>query len=250
IFANQTNEDWIILNADDSLASGCVSRTQAKALLFSSSQILDNGVYLEDGNIVAKLPDKEKAVICKSDELKIPGRHNIENAMVAIAISMIYDSDIDDVAEVLRNFSGIENALEFVGEVNGVKFINDTKATNIVSLKAALESINDGIVLIIGGRDKGNDYTQIIPLVKDKVKHLVIIGESADKIEDALGCYSHPHRARTMDDAVRMSFELAGKGDTILLSPACASFDMFRDYTERGRIFKEIAQRIIKSHAK
>jgi UDP-N-acetylmuramoylalanine--D-glutamate ligase len=250
IFANQTNEDWIILNADDSLASECVSRTQAKALLFSSSQILDNGVYLEDGNIVAKLPDKEKIVICKSSELKIPGRHNIENAMVALAVSLIYDSDIDDVTEVLRNFTGIENALEFVGEANGVRFINDTKATNIVSLKAALESINDGIVLIIGGRDKGNDYTQIIQLVKDKVKHLVIIGESADKIEDALGCYSHPHRARTMDDAVRMSFELAGKGDTILLSPACASFDMFRDYAERGKIFKEIAQRIIKSHAK
>jgi len=249
IFANQTDEDWIILNSNDPLSAGCAEKTKAKALMFSSSKILNEGVYLEDGNIVAKLPNKEKAVICKSDELKIPGRHNIENAMVAIAISMIYDPDINKVAEVLRNFTGIENALEFVGEANGVKFINDTKATNIVSLKAALESINDGIVLIIGGRDKGNDYTQIIPLIKDKVKHLVIIGESADKIASALGGYSHPHWARTMDDAVRMSFELAGKGDTILLSPACASFDMFRDYAERGRIFKEIAQRIIKNHA-
>jgi len=146
---------------------------------------------------------------------------------------------------VLRDFQGIENALEFVGEINGIKFINDTKATNVVSLKAALESINKGIILIIGGRDKGNDYTPIISLVKDKVRHLMIIGESADKIENSLGKYANSHHAETMYDAVHKAYNLAESGDTILLSPACASFDMFRDYAERGRIFKEMAKRII-----
>jgi len=250
IFANQTKEDWAILNADDLLASGCIPRTKAKALMFSSSQILDNGVYLENGNIVAKLTHKDKLFVCRSDELKIPGKHNIENAMAAIAVSFIYDADIKEVAEVLRNFTGIENALEFVGEANGVRFINDTKATNVVSLKAALESIGEGIVLIIGGRDKGNDYEPIIPLVKEKVRHLVIIGESADKIENSLGKYSNPHRAKTMEDAVSMAYDLAQKGDSVLLSPACASFDMFRDYAERGRIFGEIAKRIVEGYAK
>lgn len=250
IFANQTDEDWIILNADDPLASGCAFRTSAKALMFSSSQALDNGIYLDDDNIVAKLPDREKKIICKIDELGIHGRHNIENAMSAIAVSMIYDGNASDIANVLRNFHGIENALEFVGETNGIKFVNDTKATNVVSLKAALESINKGIILIIGGRDKGNDYAPIIPLVKEKVKHLVIIGESAEKIQNSLGSFSNPHKAKTMEEAVLMAYKLAESGDTVLLSPACASFDMFRDYAERGRIFKEIAKRIVEEHGK
>ena len=250
IFANQTEDDYTILNADDPLASACASRTRAKVLMFSSQQKLGNGVYLENGNIVAKLPDSDKVIVCKSDNLRIHGRHNLENAMAAIIVSLIYDADTNEVADVLRNFNGIEHALEFVGEANGIRFINDTKATNVVSLKAALESMSNGVVLIIGGRDKGNDYTPIIPLIKDKVKHLVIIGESADKIQKSLEGVTNPHRAKSMEDAVFTAYELAVRGDSVLLSPACASFDMFRDYAERGRIFKEIAKRIVEEHGK
>ncbi|MDQ1318301.1 MAG: UDP-N-acetylmuramoylalanine--D-glutamate ligase [Candidatus Poribacteria bacterium] len=249
IFANQTKQDYIVLNADDRLASACASLTDAKVVFFSSRQILDKGVYLKDGNIVANLHGNDIVTICRTNELKIPGRHNLENAMTATAVSMIYGAEPESIAEVLRTFNGLEHALEFAGEANGIRFIDDSKATNVVSLKAALESIEKGVILIIGGRDKGNDYTQITPLIKEKVKHLVIIGESADKIQNSLGSFSVPHRAGTMDDAVSMAYKLAESGDTVLLSTACASFDMFRDYAERGRIFKEAAKRIVEINA-
>jgi UDP-N-acetylmuramoylalanine--D-glutamate ligase len=249
IFANQTKQDYIVLNADDSMASACAFLTDAKVVFFSSRQILDKGVYLKDGNIVANLHGDDSVTICRTSELKIPGRHNIENAMTATAISMIYGAEPESIAKVLRTFKGLEHALEFAGEANGIRFIDDSKATNVISLKAALESMEKGVVLIIGGRDKGNDYTPIIPLVKEKVKHLVIIGESADKILNALGNFSVPHKAGTMDDAVSMAYKLAESGDTVLLSTACASFDMFRDYAERGRIFKEAVKRIVETNA-
>jgi len=269
IFANQTKQDYIVLNADDPMTSACAFLTDAKVVFFSSRQILDKGFYLKDGNIVANLHGDDSVLpslggtrsvlpslggtrivtICRTNELKIPGRHNLENAMTATAVSMIYGAEPESIAEVLRTFNGLEHALEFAGEANGIRFIDDSKATNVVSLKAALESIEKGVILIIGGRDKGNDYTPIIPLVKEKVKHLVIIGESADKIQNALGSFSVPHRAGTMDDAVSMAYKLAESGDTVLLSTACASFDMFRDYAERGRIFKEAVKRIVETNA-
>jgi UDP-N-acetylmuramoylalanine--D-glutamate ligase len=249
IFANQTEQDYIVLNADDPIASACASLTCAKPVFFSSRQELDKGVYLKDGNIMANLNGNDIVVVCKSDELKIPGRHNLENAMASTAVSMICGADHGSIAEVLRTFPGLEHALEFAGEANGVRFIDDSKATNVVSLKAALESMDRGVILIIGGRDKGNDYTPIIPLVKERVKHLVIIGESAEKIQNSLGSFTNPHRAGTMDDAVSMAYRLAESGDSVLLSTACASFDMFRDYAERGRIFKEAVKRIVETNA-
>ena len=144
----------------------------------------------------------------------------------------------------MRTFPGLEHALEFVDEVGGVRFINDSKSTNIISLKAALESLEGNAILIMGGRDKGNDYDPLKSLVKEKVNHLVLIGESAGKIQSSIGNYTNPHRAATMDDAVNLAYSLAKPKDTVLLSPACASFDMFRDYAERGAIFKEAVKRI------
>ena len=238
IFANQTEKDYIILNADDPTAYAVKDLTNAKVLLFSSRQKLDKGVYLENDNIVANI-NGDKIFICKSSELKIIGRHNIENSMVAIAISMIYGAEPEAIAEVLKEFPGLEHALEFVGEINGIRFINDSKATNVVSLKAALESVDSGINLIIGGRDKGNDYEPLIPLVEEKVRHLIIIGESAEKIEKSLGCFTKWVKATTMDDAVNKAYNLAKSGETVLLSTACASFDMFSDYADRGKKFKE-----------
>jgi len=198
---------------------------------------------------VANLHGNDSVRVCQSNELRIPGRHNLENAMAATAVSMIRGAEPDSIAEVLKTFPGLEHALEFAGEVNGVRFIDDSKATNVVSLKAALESMNKGVILIIGGRDKGNDYAPIVTLVKEKVKHLVIIGESADKIQNSLGSLANPYRAGTMDDAVSVAYKLAEPGDSVLLSTACASFDMFRDYAERGRIFKEAVKRIVETHA-
>jgi UDP-N-acetylmuramoylalanine--D-glutamate ligase len=249
IFANQTEDDYIILNADDPIAYAVKDLTKAKVLLFSSRQKLDKGVYLENDNIVANI-NGDKIFICKSSELKIIGRHNIENSMVAIAISMIYGAEPEAIAEVLKEFPGLEHALEFVGEINGIRFINDSKATNVVSLKAALESVDSGINLIIGGRDKGNDYEPLIPLVEEKVRHLIIIGESSEKIEKSLGCFTKWVKATTMDDAVNKAYNLAKSGETVLLSTACASFDMFNDYADRGKKFKEAVKRVVRQDAR
>jgi UDP-N-acetylmuramoylalanine--D-glutamate ligase len=243
IFANQTEDDYTVLNADDPLAMACVDRTRAKVILFSSQQRLDEGIYVEGGEVVARYNGSSVAV-AKTDEIRIPGRHNLENAMAAIAVSLIYGVGVEIIRDVLRDFPGLEHALEFVDEVRGVRFINDSKSTNVISLKAALESLNGNVILIMGGRDKGNDYTPLNLLVKEKVSHLILIGESADKIQKSIGVYTESHRAKDMEDAVNLAYSLANSGDTVLLSPACASFDMFRDYAERGAIFKEMVGKI------
>lgn len=243
IFANQTGDDYTVLNADDPLTLACANRTRAKVILFSSQQRLDKGIYVEGGEIVARYGGSRIAVL-KQDEIRIPGRHNRENAMAAVAASLIYGVDVGIIGDVLRDFPGLEHAIEFVDEVRGVRFINDSKSTNVISLKAALESLNGSVILIMGGRDKGNDYTPLNLLVKEKVSHLILIGESADKIQESIGVYTESHGAEEMEDAVNLAYSLANSGDTVLLSPACASFDMFRDYAERGAIFKEMVGKI------
>ncbi len=246
IFANQNESNYTVLNADDPLTMACVSRTPAKAVLFSSRKKLDEGVWVEDGEIVARI-DGSKVKVLKCDELGIPGRHNLENAMAAVAVSLLRGAAPELIREELRKFTGLEHALEFVGEVHGVKFVDDSKSTNAISLRAALESFNGSTILIIGGRDKGNDYVPLRHLVQEKVKDLVLIGESAGKIRDSLGDCSATHDAETMEDAARMAYSLAEPGDTVLLSPACASFDMFDNYAQRGLVFKEAAKRIIEA---
>ena len=244
IFANQNQNNYTVLNADDPLTLACASRTPAKVVLFSSRKRLDEGIFVEDGEIVAKLNGAKTSVL-RCDELQIPGRHNLENALAAVAVSSLYGADPKIVREQLKSFTGLEHALEFVDEVHGVRFVDDSKSTNAISLRAALESLNGGTVLIIGGRDKGNDYAPLKSLVQEKVKHLVLIGESAGKIRDSLGDCSATHEATNMEDAARLSYSLAEPGDTVLLSPACASFDMFTNYAERGAIFKEAVKKII-----
>ena len=289
ISANQTEDNYTILNADDPLAMACASRTRAKVVLFSSRRQLHEGVCVEDGEIIARIPPLgrgdtatrrrgdylrvavspcrrvsnrvrkggtvygSRMAIMRRGELRIPGRHNLENALAAVAVSLIYGVEPETMKRVLQSFPGLEHAFEFVGEVHGVKFIDDSKSTNVVSLEAALESSslepvrnreNRNIILIMGGRDKGNDYTPLKSLVQERVSQLVLIGESADKVFSSIGSYTNAHRAGTMEDAVRLAYSLAKPGDTVLLSPACASFDMFRDYAQRGEIFKEAVREI------
>lgn len=246
IFANQSEDNYTVLNADDPLTMACASRTPAKAVSFSSRKRLDEGIWVEDGEIVAKL-DGPKVSVLRRDELQIPGRHNLENAMAAAAVSLLRGAAPAVIREELKNFTGLEHALEFVGEVKGVRFVDDSKSTNAISLRAALESFNGSTILIIGGRDKGNDYTPLRHLVQEKVKHLVLIGESAEKIRHSLSDCSTTHDAATIEDAARLSYSLAEPGDTVLLSPACASFDMFSNYAERGAAFKEAAKGIIEA---
>jgi len=246
IFANQTEDGHTVLNADDPRAAACASLTRAQVILFSSLQRLGEGVYIEDNKIVAKYGGSSTTIMGR-DELRIPGRHNLENAMAAVAVSLVYGVDPEIMREELRDFSGLEHALEFVAEARGVRFVNDSKSTNVVSLKAALESLDGNTILIMGGRDKGNDYEPLKSLVHEKVNHLILIGESAEKIRNSMGSFTKTHRGTTMYDAVYMAYSLAKPGDTVILSPACASFDMFRDYAERGTIFKKAVEKIVEA---
>ncbi|MBM3212931.1 UDP-N-acetylmuramoyl-L-alanine--D-glutamate ligase [Candidatus Poribacteria bacterium] len=251
IFENQGEEDYTVLNGDDPITMACASQTQGKVVLFSRSKVLEQGVYLEGEDIVSGY-NGERISILNQNELKIPGNHNLENVMAAIAVSMIYKVKLEDMREQIKSFPGLEHALEFVDEVKGIKFINDSKCTNVVSLKAALESFpspsgKKNLILIIGGRDKGNDYEPVKSLVGKNVKHLVIIGESAEKIQNEIGSYAVTHRAKTLEDAVHQGYSLAKPGDIVLLSPACASFDMFIDYSDRGAKFKGLVKDIVES---
>jgi UDP-N-acetylmuramoylalanine--D-glutamate ligase len=245
IFANQNENKYTVLNADDPLTKVAASQTRAKVILFSSKQSLEEGVCVENEEIIAKC-GWSKVPVIQTEEIRIPGKHNVENALAVIAVSFIYGADREAIREVLRSFTGLEHALELVGEANGVRFVNDSKSTNVFSLKAALESFDDDIILIMGGRDKGNDYSPVESLIQKRVKSLILIGESADSIREALGKYTNPHKAGTMKEAVKMSYSLSHPGDVVLLSPACASFDMFNNYAHRGEIFKEAVAGILK----
>ena len=243
IVANQTRDDYTILNADDPLVAVTASRTRAEVIYFSARQKLDSGVWLEDNEIVATIAGQKTAIL-NTEKLKLPGRHNLRNAMAAVAVSLAYGADPESIREELQSFTGIENALEHIAEIGGVKFVNDTKSTNVSSLKAALESVEGQIVLIMGGQDKGNNYEPVKRLIDEKVTHLVLIGESKDRIKDNMSSIVETHQAETMDDAVRMAYSLANVEETVLLSPACASFDMFTDYIQRGKAFRDAVESI------
>jgi UDP-N-acetylmuramoylalanine--D-glutamate ligase len=180
--------------------------------------------------------------ICARSEVKIIGNHNIENAMVAATYALLSGCPLDIIRQVLREFSGLEHALEVVRERRGVRFINDSKGTNVDATLKALESIDRPIVLIAGGRDKGGDFSRLAPAIRRRVKRLVLIGEAAPQIANAMKGYQGIERAATLREAVELAASEADTGDVVLLSPACASFDMFADYQDRGRQFKAFVQ--------
>jgi UDP-N-acetylmuramoylalanine--D-glutamate ligase len=170
---------------------------------------------------------------------RIQGVHNIENAMAASLMSLVSGCSTDAVASTLETFPGLEHRLEFVRGINEVRFINDSKGTNVGAVVKSLESFNEPIILIAGGRDKHGDFTVLRPLIKEKVKILILIGEAQDAIDKAVGDLVRTVRANTLSEAVKKAKEGAAAGDVVLLSPACASFDMFKDFEDRGRQFKE-----------
>ncbi|HDZ84062.1 MAG TPA: UDP-N-acetylmuramoyl-L-alanine--D-glutamate ligase, partial [Nitrospirae bacterium] len=180
-----------------------------------------------------------------TDEIKIKGVHNIENAMAASLIALLSGCPDKAVKDVLKNFAGLEHRLEFVEEINGVNFINDSKGTNVGAVAKSLEGL-ERVVLIMGGLDKGGDFPVLRDLIEEKVKLLVLIGEAAEKIAQALGGTVRTIKVNGLSEAVKVSMANASKGDVVLLSPGCASFDMFADFEERGRKFKEVVRELIK----
>jgi UDP-N-acetylmuramoylalanine--D-glutamate ligase len=234
IFMNQRPDDYLVLNFDDPIVKSYTGRTTATVIPFSRQLRFNPGACLFEGHLMFN-----GRRIIAADELRISGLHNLENALAAAALSLLAGADIGSVASVLRKFPGLEHRLEFVREKDGVSYINDSKGTNVGAVVKSVEGFSRPVILIAGGLDKGSDFSPLCDLFKHKVKLLVLIGKAADKMASVLGRATETVFAKTLQDAVRLASDRAARGDVVLLSPACASFDMFKDFEDRGKQFKD-----------
>lgn len=245
ITMNQTKDDFLVYDADDETINNWLAHNKTKATLipFSLSGHNKNGVYIKDNTIVSKITKNEFTM--PITELSLDGKHNVKNAMAAIAVAQLKNIRKKTIIESLSNFQGVEHRLEKVLKIQGVEYINDSKATNTNSAYFALDSMNAPTVWIVGGVDKGNDYNELMQLVREKVKAIVCLGVDNQKIIHAFGNVVDVITETTsMAEAVKMASRLAEKGDTVLLSPACASFDLFESYEDRGKQFKAAVQNL------
>lgn len=238
IYKNQNEKDYLILNKDSQTIIKYLIDHKSKSFFFSLNEIQDNGCFYSDGNVIFRMDGKESFRCLRSD-IKIRGEHNLANSMAVISTAKVFDLKNEGIIKGLQTFESVEHRLELVRETDGIKYVNDSKATNVDSVWYALKSFDEPILLILGGQDKGNDYEQIKPLILQKVKKIYAIGSSAEKIYNFFHCDVKVEIEKSMQDAVKSSNKEAKRGDVVLLSPACASFDMFNNYEHRGRVFKE-----------
>lgn len=245
IVKNQTEEDFFIYDADDEISSAWLETHSVKAqkLPFSLHKKFDNGAYLEDNNIKINIYNNQ--FIMPISTLALEGKHNTKNAMAASTVANLLRIRKDTIRQSMEDFQGVEHRLEKVLKINNVLYINDSKATNINATYYALDSVKGETVWIVGGEDKGNDYTELLPLVNEKVKAIICLGIDNSKIFEAFGnCVDLMMETQSMEEAVRMAYKIAEKGNTVLLSPACASFDLFENYEDRGRQFKDAVRNL------
>ncbi len=237
ITENQTADDYLLLNREDAETMADNPESEATRLYFSTGERNDVASYVRDDSLYVSVKELTTPVI-KCGEIRLSGPHNLQNVAAATVVARLFDVDVGTIAKVLKSFPGVEHRLEDIGTVAGVRFINDSKATNVDSVRYALKSVKERVCLICGGRDKGSSYTPIIDVGRDKIKGLIVIGEARDKIFNALGKAFPVQFADSLGEAVAKGFEMASPGETVLLSPGCSSFDMFENYEERGRAFK------------
>lgn len=244
IFMNQAEDDVAVLNADDETVSSWADGLRAKVMTFSVRQELERGVFLRGDELVFRWDEGEQDLL-RVSEMKLRGLHNAENVAAALTVGIAAGAQVksmfESMRETVREFNPVEHRLEFVDEIAGIRFYNDSKATSVDATLKALEAFaNDAgqVVLILGGKGKKAPYAPLAPLVRNKVRKLVLIGEDAETIANELGEYASFERAGDMKDAVAKSFHAAEKGDVVLLAPACASFDMFDSFEHRGKVFK------------
>lgn len=245
IAENQTKQDWCIINYDDAYLRKLAQSLTAGVIYFSSRETLDKGVFLQ-GDMIVYSDGTNTVEIMNRYDMNLMGQHNVENVMAAIGISIAADVSVETIRETVRTFKAVEHRIEFVCEKDGVSYYNDSKGTNTDAAAKAVESMVAPTILIAGGYDKGADFTDWIQGFNGKVRDMILIGKTAEKIRDtALKCdFTAIHMAGTLDAAVKMAFELADPGDAVLLSPACASWDQFRSYEERGRQFKDLVRNL------
>ncbi len=239
IFENQDETDYLVLNYDCGYCRDMAKRAKARVIFFSVQSLLIEGVYVKGEKIVANINGTTEEII-NVNELQILGEHNVENALAAVAISICGGVPVEIIRQELRAFKGVEHRIEYVTTINDVDFYNDSKATNVDAALKALYAMKRPIVLIAGGRDKDLDFAPLIKLAKEKVRHIVLIGEAANKIEDVCKAYGFDsyERANSLRSAVELALAKSEQGECVLLAPACASFDMFDSYEQRGNMFK------------
>ncbi|MCB1025194.1 MAG: UDP-N-acetylmuramoyl-L-alanine--D-glutamate ligase, partial [Acidobacteria bacterium] len=240
LFMNQTAEDLAILNADDEITASWGAGLKGIKTFFSTDTELDEGLFLRGRDLVCRAGGKEKVLLTR-DDMSIRGIHNVQNVLAGLAAGLACGASPESMRQTVRNFKAVEHRLEYVTEIDGVKFYNDSKATSVDATLKALEALSEEegeIILILGGVGKNAPYKPLENLIASNVRKLVLIGQDADNIESQLKDHAEIVRAGSIDEAVEKSFENAEKGDSVLLAPACASFDMFRSYEERGDVFK------------
>jgi len=252
ISENQKANDFLVLNRDDPATMNLYNErykgrnNYLPNIYFFSRREAVEGVYYRDGTVYHNFPDRQRdhspEPLIRASEIKIRGIHNLENAMAASAMALLANCPAETVRESLKGFPGLEHRLEFVRELHGVQYFNDSKGTNIGAVVKSLESFQEPIILIAGGRDKAGNFSLLRPMVKERVKALVLIGEAREKIQDVLGDLTRTVPASDLREAVNLSQRLAVRGDIVVLSPACASFDMFVDFEDRGRQFKSFVK--------
>ena len=243
IFANQTANDWAVLNADDQPSHALAQEARSRRLLFATARDLPEGVLVARDVIVRRTREGEQPLVPLSS-VKVIGRHLLADVVAATAIASLAGVAAPAMVRAVENFTGLEHALEPLGEIGGVRFVNDSKATNIEAALRAIQSFAPGLVVILGGRFKGGDFGDLRPALLERAASVVAIGEAAPLVREALAPAVAVHEAGDMVAAVRTGFALASPGETVLLAPACASFDMFRDYAERGQVFKREVARL------
>ncbi len=245
IFENQKESDYLVLNYDDEALRNLAPQSRGKVIFFSQKHKLEEGVYLDGDQVMLKL-DGQSVYICNADEIAIKGKHNLENAMGAIAFAYLSGVSAEDIRDVLMSFQGVEHRLEPVRTLKDVLYINDSKGTNPDSTIKAIEAYDRPIVIILGGKNKGVPFAELAGLVKQRVKKAVLVGQAKEELAEALDAadFKDYVRVESFEDAVTEAANLAEPGDIVLLSPACTSWDMFKSFEERGRLFKKLVMEL------
>ncbi|MBR6350346.1 MAG: UDP-N-acetylmuramoyl-L-alanine--D-glutamate ligase [Lachnospiraceae bacterium] len=245
IAENQTEDEVCVINYDDELLRNNYQKLRPEVVFFSRLTKLDKGVYL-DGRDIILATGNEKIKVCSRDELLLMGDHNVENVCAAIAVTYAMGVDLETISQTVKEFRAVEHRIEYVCTKRGVAYYNDSKGTNTDAAQKAVDSMVAPTVLIAGGYDKGADFTDWINGFNGRVRDMILIGQTAEKIRDtALKCgFTNVHMAADLAEAVRMAAEIADSGDAVLLSPACASWGQFKNYEQRGTMFKEFAREL------
>ncbi len=243
IFENQQSEDCAVLNADDPTCVAMSKKTRAQVYWFSRQNEVERGAWVRDGNVVFRDGSGQREIMQVS-EVPLKGAHNLENVLAAVCASVLMGCAAEKIRQAVHDFKAVEHRLEFVASIGGVDYYNDSKATNVDATIKALESFPANIHLILGGKDKGSDYTVLNDLLRQRVKRVYTIGAAASKVESQIKGPEVVH-AETLENAIRKAHASAQPGDVVLLAPACASFDQFKSYEHRGRIFKEVVRGLI-----